>query len=58
MIENSVRKLGFWSALLAGIFSIGFTVTGILSLAGILVLPWDPVLPDGFSFLLALSFVS
>jgi hypothetical protein len=57
MIENSVRKLGFWSALLAGIFSIGFTLTGILSLVGVLVLPWDPVLPDGFSFLLALSFV-
>ncbi len=48
-------QLGFWSAVLAAVFSMLFTV-GVL-VGGILPRPWDVVIPIGASLLLAPSFV-
>lgn len=53
MRTQSVNRLGFWSALLAFVFSNTFTI-GVL--AG-LPKPWDVYVPIGASLLLALSFV-
>jgi hypothetical protein len=48
-------RLGFWSAALAAVFSMLFTV-GVF-VGGILPRPWDVVIPIGASLLLAPSFV-
>jgi hypothetical protein len=55
--EAPVRRVGFWSATSTALCSIAFSVTRLLALSGLLHFPLDPVLPDGVSFFLALSFV-
>jgi hypothetical protein len=50
-------RLGFWSAVLTAVFSILFVVGSILGTAGLLLPPWDVVIPVGASLLLAPSFV-
>ena len=54
---SSVVRLGFWSALLTGVFSLLFTFGLILGTGNLLPLPWDIVIPVGASLLLAPSFV-
>jgi len=56
-MTQSVRILGFRAALIAASGGIAFTVTGLLALAGLPRSPWDPVIPDGASFVMALAFV-
>jgi hypothetical protein len=50
-------RLGFWSSVGVVAFSLGFSVPGLLGLAGVIGSPWDPALPDAASLLLALAFV-
>ena len=53
------NTLGFRSAVLAGVAAIAFSVTGLFGagVLNVLPLPWDPVIPDGASFVLALAFM-
>ncbi len=57
MDENSVRKIGFWSALVAFVAVFGFDVAQILQLIGIVSYPWDEVLIFGFSLFIATPFM-
>jgi hypothetical protein len=50
-------RLGFWSAVLTGVFTILFLVGFIVVTMGLLPPPWDIVLAIGASLLLAPSFV-
>jgi len=54
---SAVHRLGFWSGVIAAAASVTFTVTALLHLAGLLDPPWNPDIPDGASFVLAVSFV-
>jgi len=56
-MARSASALGRWSALIAAASSLAFTVTGVLGLVGALRSPWNPVIPDAASFILAISFV-
>jgi hypothetical protein len=49
--------MGAWSGIAVAIFSVAFSVTAILGFADVLDFPWDPVLPDGASLLMAIAFV-
>lgn len=53
MRTQTVNRLGFWSALLAFVFSNTFTIGAIAGFPK----PWDVYIPIGASLLLALSFV-
>lgn len=57
MTENSVRKLGFWSALVAFVVASGFSVAQILQIVGIVSYPWDSILIYGFSLFIATPFM-
>jgi hypothetical protein len=50
-------QLGFWSAVLTAVFSMLFLVGSLLGMVGLLIPPWDVVIPIGASLLLAPSFV-
>jgi hypothetical protein len=50
--------LGFWASIVVVGTSLGFSVPGLLAVAGVLEFPWDPVVPDAASLLLALAFVA
>jgi hypothetical protein len=54
---SSLNRLGFWSGALAAAASVAFSGTALLHQIGLLELPWNPDIPDGASFVLALSFV-
>ncbi len=54
MKKNAVNTIGFWSALLAFIFSNAFTVGALVG--GMLPKPWDAILPVAPSLLLAPTF--
>jgi len=51
--------LGFRSAVIAGVAAIIFSGTGLFGagVLNVLPLPWDPVIPDAASFVLALAFM-
>ncbi len=53
MRTQAGNRLGFWSAVLAFVFSNTFTIGALAGLAK----PWDVYIPIGASLLLALSFV-
>jgi len=57
MDENSVRKLGFWSALVAFVAAFGFDVAQILQVVGVVGPPWDGILIYGFSLFIATQFM-
>ncbi len=57
MAENSVRKLGFWSALVAFVAAFGFSVAQILQVVGVVGPPWDGILIYGFSLFIATPFM-
>ena len=53
------NALGFRSAVIAGAAAIIFSGTGLFGagVLNVLPLPWDPVIPDAASFVLALAFM-
>jgi hypothetical protein len=55
--NKAVDVLGFWSALIAAISSIGYSVAAILSLLKLLPDPMDKILQFAPSLVLALAFV-
>lgn len=55
--SSSLARLGLWSAVGVVVFSLGFSIPGLLGATRLLDFPWDPVLPDGASLLLAWAFV-
>lgn len=57
MESHSLSRLGFWSAVLTALFSTTFSISGLLGMSGILTYPWDPIIPDGASLLLAVAFL-
>ncbi len=57
MTENSVRKLGFWSAFVAFVAAFGFSVAQILQVVGVVGPPWDGILIYGFSLFIATPFM-
>jgi len=57
MTENSVRELGFWSAFVAFVAAIGYSVAQILQVVGIVGRPWDEILIYGFSLFIATPFM-
>lgn len=54
---SGLARVGLWSSVLVVVFSLGFSVPGLFAAAGVIGFPWDPVLPDGSSLLLAWAFV-
>ena len=57
MDENSVRKLGFWSAFVAFVAAAGYSVAQILQVVGIVGPPWDGIFIYGFSLFIATPFM-
>lgn len=56
-MPRSVSELGMRSAIVGAAGSLVFTITGLLALVGVLGSPWNPVIPDAASFVLAIAFV-
>jgi len=56
-MSKQVTQLGFWSAALAALLSITFTVGAALGIVGVLRAPWDIIVGEGASLLLAPTFV-
>jgi hypothetical protein len=56
-MNNSTVKLGFYSALIAFIASVGYDVAQILQLVGIFKFPLDNILIFGFSLLIPIPFI-
>ncbi|MGB8385111.1 MAG: hypothetical protein WCG47_28375 [Dermatophilaceae bacterium] len=54
---SSLARLGYWSAIGVVIFSLGFSASALLGAAGVSYFPWDPIVPDAASLLLAGAFV-
>lgn len=54
---NSTVKLGFYSALIAFIASVGYDVAQILQLVGYFKFPLDVILIFGFSLLIPIPFI-
>ncbi len=57
MDENSMKKLGFWSALVAFVAAIGYSIAQILQVVGVVGPPWDGILIYGFSLFIATPFM-
>ncbi len=57
MTTTGTAKLGFYSALLAFMASVGFDVAQSLQLAGYVKYPFDAILIYGFSLLIPIPFV-
>ncbi|NJD78249.1 MAG: hypothetical protein FIB08_14350 [Candidatus Methanoperedens sp.] len=57
MDVNSLRKVGFWSALVAFVTAIGYSVAQILQVVGVVGPPWDGILIYGFSLFIATPFM-
>lgn len=56
-MNNSTVKLGFYSALIAFIASVGYDVAQILQLVGYFKFPLDVILIFGFSLLIPIPFI-
>jgi len=54
---NHFNRIGFWSALVAFISIVGFSVTQVLQLIGILSYPLDAILIYGFSLFITTPFM-
>jgi hypothetical protein len=50
-------KIGFWSALIASLGALGYSVTQILQVLALLRFPWDGILIYGFSLCIAAPFM-
>lgn len=55
--SKTLYKVGFWSALIAFVGALGFSVAQILQLLSVLHTPWDAILIYGFSLCIATPFV-
>jgi len=56
-MQKTIYKVGFWSALVAFVAAVGFSVALILQVGGVLVFPWDGILIFGFSLCIATPFM-
>jgi hypothetical protein len=56
-MHKMVYTFGFWSALVAFIAAVGYGVTQILQVVGVLVFPWDGILIYPFSLGIATPFL-
>jgi len=56
-MEETIYKIGFWSAFVAFVAAFGFDVAQILQLIGIVSYPWDEILIYGFSLFIATPFM-
>jgi hypothetical protein len=56
-MQKIVYTFGFWSALVAFVAAVGFSVALILQVGGVLVFPWDGILIFGFSLGIATPFM-
>lgn len=56
-MNNPVFKIGYWSALLAFIFTMAFTLVQALQLVGLLSYPWDEILIYGTSLCIVVPFI-
>jgi hypothetical protein len=56
-MHKMVYTFGFWSALVAFVAAVGFSVALVLQLGGVLVFPWDGILIFGFSLGIATPFL-
>src|SRR6266567_3316205 len=48
-MQKMFYTFGFWSALVAFVAAVGFSVALVLQVVGVLVFPWDGILIFGFS---------
>lgn len=53
----ALARMGLWAAVTVTLTSTAFSVTAILGFTGVLGFPWDPVLPDVASLVLAVAFL-
>lgn len=56
-MDNSVARVGFYSATLAFLAAVGYGSAQILQIAGVLRFPWDEILIYGFSLGIAVPFM-
>jgi hypothetical protein len=56
-MHKIVYTFGFWSALVAFVAAVGFSVALILQVLGVIVFPWDGILIFGFSLCIATPFM-
>ena len=56
-MQKIVYTLGFWSALVAFVAAVGFSVALVLQVGVVLVFPWDGILIFGFSLGIATPFM-
>ena len=56
-MQKTIYKVGFWSALVAFVAAVGFSVALVLQVVGVLVFPWDGILIFGFSLCIATPFM-
>ena len=56
-MQKIVSTFGFWSALVAFVAAVGFSVALILQVGGVLAFPWDGILIFGFSLCIATPFM-
>ena len=55
--SQTLYKVGFWSALIAFVGALGYSVAQILQLLAVLHTPWDGILIYGFSLCIATPFI-
>ncbi|SRR6266480_7216488 len=56
-MQKMFYTFGFWSALVAFVAAVGFSVALVLQVVGVLVFPWDGILIFGFSLGIAPPFM-
>jgi len=56
-MDPGIYKVGFWSAGVAFVAALGFSIVQILQVIGILTNPWDAILIYGFSLFIATPFM-
>jgi len=56
-MQKTIYKVGFWSALVAFVAAVGFSLALLLQVGGVLVFPWDGILIFGFSLCIATPFM-
>ena len=56
-MNNSIARVGFWSALVAFAAASGYSISQILQVAGVVRYPLDGILIYGFSLLIATPFM-
>jgi len=57
MRDVSKNRIGFWSALVAFVAAVGYSVAQVLQIVGVLRYPWDAILIYGFSLCIATPFI-